>query len=129
RSSRGPGSAGGHQTTAPNRGATRATRRLLARARGEQGLERLRRRGPGEEVALAEVAAERGEHRELLVGLDALGHRRQAERVRQRDDRGGDRRVLRLAAQPGDERAVELDDVQREAPQLAERRPARAEVV
>src|SRR4051812_50037668 len=69
----------------------------------------------GEQVALAEVAAQLLEDVELLVGLDALRDGLQTERVRQRDDRGGDRRVLWLAAGPRDESPLHPPDVDRGA--------------
>src|SRR5947208_17156620 len=47
----------------------------------------------------------------------------------QRDQVRGDRRVLRVVLDALDEGAVDLDHVDREAPQLAERREAGAEVV
>src|ERR671923_2205015 len=49
--------------------------------------------------------------------------------MRQRDQVRGDRRVLRVVLDALDEGAVDLDHVDREAPQLAERREAGAEVV
>src|ERR687883_1561683 len=47
----------------------------------------------------------------------------------QRDQVRGDRCVLRVVLDALHERAVDLQHVDREAPQLAERREARAEVV
>ena len=53
----------------------------------------------------------------------------QAERVGEADEVGRDRGVLGVVLDALDERAVDLDHVDREAPQLAERREAGAEVV
>ena len=66
---------------------------------------------------------------ELAARLDPLGDRDQAERVGEADEVGGDRRVLGVVLDALDERAVDLDHVDREAAQLAERREAGAEVV
>jgi len=49
--------------------------------------------------------------------------------VGETDQVRGDRRVLRVVLDALDERAVDLDHVHREAPQLAEGREAGAEVV
>jgi hypothetical protein len=61
--------------------------------RGEQACQVVDRHRPGEMKALPDVAAERQDGAALLVVLDALGHRAQTERVRQGDDRAGDRRA------------------------------------
>src|SRR5690349_4891978 len=61
-----------------------------------------------EQVALREVAAERAQRLELRRRLQALGHRRQLERVREPDDRLDDARVLVVAAETVDERAIDL---------------------
>ena len=53
----------------------------------------------------------------------------EAERLRERDDRAGDRRALVVLAEGGDEAAVDLQHVEREAVQVGERRVAGAEVV
>ena len=63
--------------------------------------------------------------------LDAFGDRLQAERVGEAHDGGDDGAVVRVAAsvEAVDEGAVDLQQVDREAPQVAERRVAGAEVV
>ena len=84
----------------------------------------------GEGVALCEIAARASASTgELLVGLDALGDGEQPARVDEADDVGGDRGVLSIGADPLDECAVDLDDVDREVAQLAERREPRPEVI
>src|SRR4029450_7161039 len=88
----------------------------------------------GEEVALHRMAAELAQAPELDLALDALGHDLQAQRAGDLHDGGGDRRVLVLRAlvpraAPRDERAVDLDDVEREALEARQRRVAGAEVV
>ena len=82
---------------------------------GGVGLERL-----ADEVALHEVAAAAREELALRLGLDALGDDAHVERVRQRDDGGDDRALLAVLRQLGDEAAVDLQLVDREA--LAGRR-------
>ena len=74
----------------------------------------------GEQAALRAVAAELAQPLELLRPLDALRDDGQAERARHLDDRRDDRRVVLVAAEAGDERAVDLEHVEREA--LAGRR-------
>src|SRR4051794_10644841 len=96
---------------------------------GEQLLEVRRAQRLGEEVALRALAAEALERLELLDGLDALGDRAEAEAVGDVDDRRDDRGVVLLGAEPVDERAVDLDRVDRDALQARERRVAGAEVV
>ena len=75
------------------------------------------------------MAAELAQALELDLALDALGDDLQAERAGDLDDGGDDRRVLVLGADAVDERAVDLDDVEREALQARQRRVAGAEVV
>src|SRR5439155_12630059 len=96
---------------------------------GEEAVDLVGRRRPGEEEALREIAAELSQRRQLPVGLDALGDREQAERVGEADEVRRDRGVLRIVLDALDERAIDLDQVDREAPELAERREAGAEVV
>ena len=74
-----------------------------------------------EEEALRQVAAQRAEQLRLLGRLDALGRRAQAQRVGERDDALDERARLRLAAEAGDQRAVDLDLVDGKALQRAQR--------
>ena len=71
-------------------------------------------------VPLREVAAEELELRALCGRLDALGDDGQVKGPRQMDDRRHDRRRLRLVADAGDEAAVDLEAVDREAPKMGE---------
>ena len=84
---------------------------------------------PGEEEALAELAAELAQGGPLLGLLDALGHdveiESRAERERPRRP-GPD--ISGVAPSP-EERPVHLQDVHREAAEVAERRVAGPEVV
>jgi hypothetical protein len=90
-------------------------------------LPRLRR--PGEEETLAEVAAKVSQCRPLFVGLDPLGDRLQFERLTQLDDGLGQRRVLAVRGDPLHEGAVDLENVHREALEVAQRGVPGAEVV
>jgi hypothetical protein len=58
--------------------------------------------------ALGERAAVRGEELELRGLLDALGDRREVERVRELHDRDDDRGRARIARDAAQERAVDL---------------------
>src|SRR5207344_165903 len=86
-------------------------------------------RWPAEEVSLALVAAKAPQLRELLRRLDALGHRLEPERAAQADDGAHDRGISTVRGQARDERAVDLEHVDREALEIAQARVARAEVV
>ena len=92
-------------------------------------LERRERDGLREIEPLNAVAAFCTQERELLGRLDALGDDLEIERVRHRDHGADDRRVFGLVREIGHERAVDLDRVEREPPQIAERRIAGAEIV
>ena len=76
----------------------------------------------GEAEALQEVGAEAGELLGLLGRLDTLGDGAEVEVAGQRDDRRGDLGVA--VAQFGDERAVHLEAVHRQVPQVGQRRVA-----
>src|SRR5678810_544124 len=78
--------------------------------RGGIGFERL-----ADQVALDEVAAAAREEVALALLLHALGDDAHVERVRERDDRRDDRALLAVAGQLGDEAAVDLQLVHREA--------------
>ena len=82
-----------------------------------------------EVVALRQATAFGVEHRELLGALDALGDRVEAEAAAEAEERAQDRLRARIVLQRADEGAVELDLVEREAAQIAERGMADAEIV
>ena len=88
-----------------------------------------KRHRPGGEEALVAVAAELGEHRALRLGLHPLGQGADAERVRHRDHRGGQRPLLLARLDAGDEAAVDLDAVDHEPAQVGDRGVPGAEVV
>src|SRR5581483_6032353 len=97
--------------------------------RGDQLLQVRQRQRPGEQEALAELAPERAQRVELLGGLDALGCRLQVEGLGDVDDGAPEARVL---GAPGDalhEGLVDLQEVDRQPPQVAERGVTGAEVV
>ena len=73
--------------------------------------------------------AEGREAQERLLVLDALGHGPQAEAAAEVDDGLHDRRVGIVAHEVADERAVDLQLVDRQVLEDAERRVAGAEVV
>ena len=82
-----------------------------------------------EQVPLAQRAAEADEPFGLVGLLDALGNDLEPERPPEIDDRPGDRGPLAGRRDAGDERAVDLQDVDREALEVAQRRVAGPEVV
>ena len=95
----------------------------------QQRLDRGGGRGPAERVALHELDAEVAQPARLLAGLDALGDDRDVHRARHRHDRPQDVAVALVLGDAGDELAVDLDRVDREALDVVQRRMAGAEVV
>src|SRR5581483_10061478 len=104
-------------------------RRPLARLAIEEPLDLSRGRRASEEVALAEAAAELPQALRLRRMLDALRHGRQAERIREAQDRVDERLVRILADELVHERLRNLQRLDRELREPAQRRVARAEVV
>ena len=84
---------------------------------------------PGVQVALAAGAAEPAQDGDLLGSLDALGDDLEVEGAAELDDRPGQHGPVAALADPVDERLVDLEDVDREPLEVAERRVARPEVV
>ena len=68
---------------------------------------------------------------ELQLGgcLDTLGDDLEIQVMTERDDGADDRGVVRVGADVGDERAVDLQRVQREALQIVQRAVTGAEVI
>ena len=95
----------------------------------EEALERGGFQRRREQVALAAVAAELAQAGELGLVLDALGDRAQAEAAAELDERLDQRVALVRARRRGDERAVDLQRVDRQLLQVGERGVAGAEVV
>ena len=80
-------------------------------------------------VALRVVAAEGGDGGQRLRVLDALRHDLEAERVGELDGRADDRAAAAVRGDVGDERAVDLELVDREVAQVGEGAVAGAVVV
>src|SRR5262249_49489648 len=91
-----------------------------AHGRGQQARQRLRRQRPCQQVPLPAVAAELLKLPKLLVALDPLGRNAQLQALRQRDDRPDDRGVTAAGPDLADERAVDLDRVDREPIEVAQ---------
>ena len=70
--------------------------------------------GGGIEETLSEIAAEVLERPVLADSLHPLGNHSQPSRVRKHNDGGDDRPYSRLADEIGNERLVDLDEVERE---------------
>src|SRR5690606_38312232 len=96
-------------------------------ARLQHAGEDVRMSGLAEVEPLHLVAAALAQEALLLGRLDALGDDRDAERAAHRDDGLGDRLILEVLRNLTNERAVDLQCVDRKALELSERRVARAE--
>ncbi|MCY1409390.1 hypothetical protein D9M71_247390 [compost metagenome] len=86
-------------------------------------------RWPGEEVALAEVAVQGLEYRQVTFGLDALGDGLDAQVAGQAEDGLHYLQAFRALVELGHEGAVDLQHIQVEAVQVAEGGIAGTEVV
>ena len=110
-------------------GRTRCRARRLRRSSPTR-LSVVRRHRPGEQVALQLVAAAGEQHVALALGLDALGHHLQAQRVRQLDRR---RRRPRARRRCCSRSATKLRSIfscsRRQLAQVGQARIAGAEVV
>ena len=91
----------------------------MMRARFD-GVDRLR-----EVETLGVGAAQLAQPLDLLRGLDSLDDDALAKILRERDDGGENIRAARIERIPREERAIDLDRVDGEAVQVAERRVAR----
>ena len=117
--------AGGVGQSRGRRGVVGDVGRAVTVVRGElAGTHRAR-----EMVALAELAAEVEQALDLARLLDALGDDPQPERLAERDDRMGERPLVGAPVGRHDEVPGDLQDVDREPAQVAERRVAGPEVV
>ena len=108
---------------------TRISSRLSVSMWRNAGRKLGRRHGSGPQEPLTEVAALVPEQLGLGDGFDTFGDDADVERVGEVDDAGHDRVVLRVQAEPGDEGAIDLQEVDRIAPQVEQRRVPGAEVV
>lgn len=91
--------------------------------------ELIRALGPGECIALQEVAAQFTQHVGMLHGLDAFRHRLDAERAADFDDRADQRLLLVRAEDRSDELAVDLQPLRLDLEQADDRGVAGAEIV
>src|SRR6185312_16616856 len=106
----------------------RAREIATARRRQEPG-ERGRRHRRAEQITLHFRAAERAQRLRLLVRLDAFRGGGDLPRRGDVDDRLDDVARIIAVADTTDERAVDLDLVERKPLQIAQRGIARAEIV
>src|SRR5712692_3952464 len=99
------------------------------RAGRQKAYHRLGRDGGGKEVSLPLLATVRAQELQLLRSLDSLCDHPQPERMRERNHRLGDRRIVPGLVHPVHERAVDLQAVDRQPRQIAQARIACAEIV
>ncbi len=83
----------------------------------------------GEIIALPRSAAERRQSRRQFDRLDPFGGGRHAERVGEAEHGADDRHAVGIDHHPGDEAAVDLEHVDRQALEIGEARIAGAEIV
>ena len=102
---------------------------LASAVLAQQGFELCRRRRPAVEEALPAVAPQGAELDRLFSQLDALGHRVRPQGAGEVDDRRDQGRCRRAPVKLVDEAPVDLDGVDRERSEVAERRVPGAEVV
>src|SRR5205085_9123043 len=84
---------------------------------------------PAEVVALPFDTTQRSQLLRLLLGLDAFGGRLHPQAGAEADDRLHDRQAVLTLRKVADERLVDLDLVEREAAEIAERGVSGAEIV
>src|SRR5882757_9788438 len=101
----------------------------LQRPGRQKAYHRLGRDRRGEEVSLPLLATVRAQEFQLLWRLDPLGDHPQSERMRERNHRLGDRRIVPGLVDPAHERAVDLQAVDGQPRQIAQARIACAEIV
>src|SRR5260370_33564036 len=95
----------------------------------EQALEFRLRYGPAVQIALRLVAAFTYEIVELRLGLHPFGDGRHVKCVRQPDDRRDERTAFAVGGQTGGESAIDLQSIDRQLGQAAQRRKARSEII
>src|SRR5580704_6601772 len=103
-------------TAPPNSQLSGADARPQLAQHGRDFLDRLR---PAEQIALHLHAALGAQDFELLLGLDAFGRGDHAEARAEPRHRADDGDAIVFLAKLADERAVDLDLVEREAAQIA----------
>ena len=87
----------------------------------QQGRNFLRRQRTAEDITLHDVALLFDDDRELGAGLHPFGDHAQAQRMRHRDDRRDDLGIFLVLVNLHNEAAIDLERVDGEAPQIAER--------
>ncbi len=87
------------------------------------------RNRPAVEPALSFIASEPEQHLRLVAGLDAFGHRAQAETLAQTDDRRRDLAAFERDPHRPDKSGVHLQFIERQRLQVPQARIAGAEVV
>ena len=95
----------------------------------EQGFELGHRQGPGIEETLGVAAAPFLEKILLRLGLHSLGNDPEIHAPGQGNNRGGNRGVVGIVGDIADKHPVDLELIDRQAPQAAERGIAGAEIV
>ena len=105
------------------------TRGYSEHALAEQLLEGVGRQGLREEESLCGLTAVLAQERELFLRLDSFGHDHELQAVGHGDDGAHDGRVVGVRRDLRDEAAVDLQIVEREVLEVAQRGVAGAEVV
>src|SRR6267154_3643134 len=101
----------------------------LDRAGSQELRHRLGMNGGGKEIPLRLIATVHAQEFQLLHGLDSFGDHPHPQRMRERDHRLGDRRVVPVLVGLAYERTVDLKAIDRQTREIAQARIARPEVV
>ncbi len=117
-----------HRQPARRRRAARALL-VIQDVLSNQSVRLLDRQRLRHEEALAEIAAELAQGRQVLLALDAFGDHRETEVVREIDGRADDHQIVVVVDHVNHEGLVDLELVQRQPLQVRERRIAGAEIV
>src|SRR5512134_3130415 len=99
----------------------------LRAAVGHQRGDRLRVDGAAEIVPLTELTAVPRQERELLLELDPFGHRIERQSMRDRKNGAANRLSVIARIEIRDKRAIDLQHVERKAPQITQARVTGAE--
>src|SRR6185437_7942642 len=101
----------------------------VLQALAQEAGERIGGYGFAAEISLVLIAAEPAQEVQLLLRLHALGDHLQMQAVRQRHDGAHDLRIIAAGGDFLDEGVIDLELVERQAPQVAQARVAGAEVI
>ena len=91
--------------------------------------EGLGRQGPRVQVPLPGIAFIGSQEGRLRYGFDAFGHHLALEPMGEGDDGPNDGRAILVSGQIFDERLIDLEGIEWEAPQVGQRRVAGTEIV